>query len=301
MKVLATGLQFPEGPLALNDGSVLLTEVRSGHVTRVAPDGTSSLYVDCGGGPSALAVGPDGNLYTCNNGGSTYVQGAFASQGPGKDWTGGYIQKIDVRTRQVSKLYTHCGADRLSSPNDLVFDAQGGFYFSEFGKKHARHRDNGGLYYAAADGSGVREVAYNVPGANGVGLSPDGKVVYVAETETCRLWAFDLQAPGVARKHPYPSPHGGRFLCGLGGYQRFDSLAVTASGNICIGTLVSGCISVISPDGRLLRQVSLPDSYVTNLCFGGPDLRTAFVTIAETGRLVALDWDEPGLKLNFSL
>src|SRR5574337_982642 len=99
-----------------------------------------------------------------------------------------------------------------------------------------------------------------------VGLSPDGRVLYVAETETARLWAFDIEAPGKVRKAPHPSPHGGRLVCGLGGYQRFDSLAVEASGNIAVATLVAGAISVIAPDGRLLRQVAFPDPHTTNIC-----------------------------------
>jgi gluconolactonase len=142
-------------------------------------------------------------------------------------------------------------------------------------------------------------VAYNVAAANGVGLSPDGQVVYVAETETGRLWAFDIVAPGEVAKQPFPSPHGGRFVCGLPGFQRLDSLAVDAEGNICVGTLMSGCVTVIAPTGEVLRQVKMPDIYVTNLCFGGPALRTAYITLAETGRIVAMPWSGAGLALNF--
>jgi gluconolactonase len=134
---------------------------------------------------------------------------------------------------------------------------------------------------------------------NGIGLSPDERTLYVAETETARLWAFDLAAPGEVRRQPFPSPHGGRLICGLGGYQRFDSLAVDRQGNICVATLVTGCITVIAPDGRVLRQVPFPDLWVTNICFGGPDLRTAYVTLAGTGRLASMPWPEPGLRLAY--
>ncbi len=133
---------------------------------------------------------------------------------------------------------------------------------------------------------------------NGVGLSPDGSIVYVAETETGRLWAFDLEEPGVARKHPFPSPHGGRIVLGLPGYQRFDSMAVEANGNICIATLRSGCITVVSPGGDVIRQVSTGDPITTNICFGGADMTTAFVTLAGSGKLVSFDWPDPGLKLS---
>jgi gluconolactonase len=84
---------------------------------------------------------------------------------------------------------------------------------------------------------------------NGVGLSPDEKILYVAETEPGRLWAFDIVEPGVVHKESWPSPHGGRLITGVGGYQRFDSLALDAEGRICVATLVNGGITVISPMG----------------------------------------------------
>ncbi len=297
--VLASGLQFPEGPAVMEDGSVLLVEVRSGLIKRIDANGDVTTFADCGGGPCGLAFGPNGDLFVCNNGGNAYRPDHFVGAGPAPDYEGGSIQKVDARTRGVSTLYTHCGEHRLSAPNDIVFDNHGGFYFSEMGKRHPRHRDHGGLYYAKSDGSFITEVAYHIAAANGVGLSPDERTLYVAETETCRLWAFDIVEPGKVRKEGFPSPHGGRLICGLPGFQRFDSLAVTASGNICVATLVTGCISVISPEGELLDQVSFPDCYVTNICFGGAQLRSAYITMAETGRLVMLPWDEAGLALNF--
>ena len=181
-----------------------------------------------------------------------------------------------------------------------MFDSHGGFYFSDLGKSRARDRDHGGVYYARADGSRIVELAYPLLTPNGVGLSADEKTLYVAETETARLWAFDLELPGVARKHGFPSPHGGRLVIGLDGFQRFDSLALDAAGNICVATLVSGCISVISPDGKLLRQVPTGDPVTTNICFGGAELRTAFVTLSGTGRLVTFDWPEAGCKLVYN-
>jgi gluconolactonase len=300
MRILAEGLQFPEGPVALGDGSVLLVEMRAGLVVRISPDGERHVVADCGGGPNGAAIGPDGALYVCDNGGSAYVPGRFTSTGPAADYEGGSIRRFDLRTGEHTLLYTHCDGHRLSSPNDLVFDAHGGFYFTDFGKKHARLRDYGGVYYALPDGSRIVEVAYPLLSPNGIGLSPDARVLYVAETETARLWAFDIVEPGVVRKHLFPSPHGGRIVCGLPGFQRFDSLALEAGGNICVATLITGAVSVIAPDGALLRQLVFPDSYVTNLCFGGPDMQTAYVTLSGTGQLVSLPWPEPGLRLHFN-
>jgi gluconolactonase len=300
-RILATGLKFPEGPAALRDGSVLVAEIAGGTIRKVAADGTVSVFAATGGGPNGLAFGPDGALYACNNGGNSYASGHFTATGPAADYDGGSIQRIDMATGAVRPLYTHCGANRLSSPNDLVFDGKGGFYFTDIGKKFARHRDNGGVYYALADGSHISEIAYPFAAANGCGLSPDGRTLYVAETETSRVWAYDIEAPGVVKRAGFPSPNGGRLLCGLPGFQRFDSLAVDSAGNVCIGTLMTGQITVIAPDGTVLRQVRTPDIYPTNICFGGPGHRTAYVTLSETGRLLAIDWPVPGLELHHAL
>jgi gluconolactonase len=202
-------------------------------------------------------------------------------------------------TGEVRVLYDQCGGHGLRGPNDIVFDAVGGFYFTDLGKRYARHRDHGGLYYALPDGSSIREVAYPILSANGIGLSPDERTVYVADCEPARLWAFDIEAPGVVRKHPFPSPHGGRFVGGLAEFCRFDSLAVEASGNIAVATLVAGRITVFAPDGRVVREVETPDTHPTNLCFGGPDMRTAWITLSGNGELGEMRWPAPGLRLNF--
>ncbi|MNZ85305.1 Gluconolactonase precursor [compost metagenome] len=259
-----------------------------------------SVAAHCGGGPNGAAMGPDGALYVCNNGGNQYSAEHFIATGPAPDYAHGSIQRVDLDTGAVTTLYTACQGQWLSSPNDLVFDAHGGFYFTDMGKKHARNRDHGGIYYALADGSHINEVAYQVQVANGIGLSPDGQTLYVAETDTSRLWAFDITEPGRVRKQGFPSPHGGRLVCGLPGFQRLDSLAVDAAGNICVATLMTGHITVIAPSGEVVRKVKMPDSYVTNICFGGADLRTAYITLAEKGQLASMPWPEAGHPLHFS-
>ena len=284
----------------MEDGSVVLVEIERQTVSRVRPDGRVEVIAQPGGGPNGVAVGPDGAFYICNNGGFAWRtdHGLLRPVMQASDYTSGRIERVDPATGNADLLYDSCNGHKLRGPNDLVFDAHGGCYFSDLGKRRARDRAHGGLYYALADGSKIVEVAYPILTPNGGGLSPDGATVYVAETETARLWAFDLAAPGVARKQPFPSPHGGRLVAGLGGYQRFDSLAVDVHGNICVATLITGAVTSIAPDGRIVRQVKMPDPVTTNICFGGADLRTAYVTLSGTGKLVALEWPEAGLKLN---
>ena len=300
--VVAEGLHFPEGPVACPDSSVLIVEIERRTVSRVLPDGKVAVIAEFEGAPNGLAVGPDGALYLCNSGGFRFekVDGINRVRpGVPEGYAGGWIERLDIRTGDRQVLYTRCGEHALVGPNDLVFDRHGGFYFTDHGKRYPRFQINGGLYYALADGSRILEVAYPLLTPNGVGLSPDGAAVYVAETDSGRLWAFDLVSPGVARRHRGLVPHGGRLVCGLPGYQRFDSLAVDSAGNVCVATLNTGCISVISPGGRLLSQVATGDPMTTNICFGGPDLRTAYVTLSGKGQLVRMEWERPGLALCF--
>ena len=299
-RTLAEGLQFPEGPVALADGSVLLVEIAAGTLTRIAPDGTKSVVATTGGGPNGAAIGPDGKCYVANNGGFEWHReaGRIRPLTQAKDYSGGRLERVDLKTGAVETVYRACGDIPLKGPNDLVIDAAGGVYFTDLGKRRPREMDIGAVYYAKPDGSSIVEVAYPMVTPNGIGLSPDEKTLYVAETEAARLWAFPIDAPGVVKKQPWPSPHGGRLVAGMGGYQRFDSLAVQADGRICVATLINGGITVISPDGRHVEHHAMPDPMTTNLCFGGPDMKTAFITLSWTGRLVAVDWRSPGLKLN---
>ena len=89
-------------------------------------------------------------------------------------------------------------------------------------------------------------------------------------------------------------------IAGVGGYQRFDSLAVDAECRVCVATLINGGITVISPDGRHVEHHPTGDPMTTNICFGGPGMRTAFITLSWSGRLVAVDWPAPGLRLNYA-
>ena len=157
----------------------------------------------------------------------------------------------------------------------------------------------GSLYYALADGSSIVEVVPGMLTPNGVGLSADGRTVYVAETVPRRIWAFDMVEPGRIRKAPWPSPHGGRLVAGLPDASYPDSMAVDAEGHICVAAFNRSGIWRIAPDGTSRTFMPLPDFYTTNIAFGGAELRTAYVTQSCTGQLVSFDWPCPGLPLPY--
>lgn len=301
MELVTDGLRFPEGPVAMVDGSIILVEIAAGRITRVQPDGTKEIVAEPGGGPNGLAIGPDGKLYVCNNGGFNYVEsnGMLAPHGISDDYSGGRIERIDLATGEVETLYKSGDFDCvLRGPNDIVFDAHGGFWFTDHGKQdfQARCHDIVGIFYAKADGSHLEEVIFPSYNPNGVGLSPDGKTLYAAETYTCRLTAFNIIAPGKVDDTAGPGGPGIP-LYRPAGYKFFDSLGMEECGNICVATIGECGISVVSPSGELVEFVETDDIFTTNICWGGADMRTAYICLSGTGRLVKTEWARPGLKL----
>jgi gluconolactonase len=298
---IASGLRFPEGPVAMPDGSIVLVEIARGTLSRVTPDGRVHVISRLGGGPNGAAMGPGGQMYVANNGGFNWVErpGKLFPTTQADDYTGGSIQVVDLATGKFDTLYDACDGRRLRGPNDLVFDAAGGFWFTDHGQARERDLDRGAVYYAKADGSMIREAIFPIDRPNGVGLSPDGRTLHVVETPTARCWAYPLSAPGViASARGAVRSEKGACIVGLGGHQMFDSLAIDADGHVCAATLITGAVSDIWPDGSRVDQYALPDPVVTNVCFGGKDRRTAFATLSMTGRLVAFEWPRPGLALH---
>lgn len=304
-RTLAEGLAFPEGPVALPDGGIALVEIAAGRITRIDPDtARKHTLATPGGGPNGMALGPDGALYVCNNGGFAWDRPALPGGGAGwrpvgraADWSGGRIERVDPQTGRVERLYDACDGFGLRAPNDIVFDAHGGFWFTDHGHRDGRAMDLGAVYYARADGSAIRRAAFPLLGPNGIGLSPDGATLYVAETATGRLWRWRVTAPGMLEGADWPSPTGGELVAGLPGFQRYDSLAVEEGGNIVVATLRLGGLVVISPDGGLVERIVSDDPYTTNICLSGPDRCTAHVTLSGSGRLVTGRWPRPGLRL----
>ncbi|MBK6658135.1 MAG: SMP-30/gluconolactonase/LRE family protein [Proteobacteria bacterium] len=308
IREITSGLQFPEGPVAMDDGSVLVVEIKRGTLTRVKPDGKQQIIANVGGGPNGAAIGPDGACYICNDGGFEWMEmdGMTVPGHTPHSYTRGSIQRVDLNTGKVEVLYTQCDGHALKGPNDIVFDKHGGMWFTDFGKTYDRSRDRTGIFYAKTDGSFIKEVVFPMDGPNGIGLGPNDKMLYVAETFTARVWQWEVSGPGELKRVAgvggplLEGPGGATLLAGLPGYQLLDSLAVDAEGWVSVATIINGGITSISPDGKKIEHTPLPDPLTTNVCFGGKDMRTAYATLSGTGKLVAYDSPRAGLRLNFN-
>ena len=307
IREITTGLRFPEGPVAMPDGSVILVEMLGKRLTRVQPDGSKETIAEIPGGPNGAAIGPDGAVYLCNNGGcfTPLELGEWLLPGPFDpgQYIGGRIQRVDLSSGTVTDLYTECDRRPLRAPNDLVFDADGGFWFTDHGIRDsaARTSDLTSIYYAKADGSHISEQVHPVEAPNGIGLSPDGSKLYWAETFNGRVFQRTIASPGqlVPAIPLDPSV----CLAGLPGYQLLDSLGVDGDGNICVATLVNGGVTVISADGSSVSHIPTGDLLTTNICFGDSDgsgdYRDAYITASATGKLLHMRWPNAGLRLNY--
>jgi len=322
-EVVATGLEYPEGPMACADGSVLLVEVKGGRLTRVLPDGTKVTVATTGGSPNGAAFGPDGKVWVCNSGGFVWIPvGPLWVTGPQPpDYQGGSIQRVDVATGAVETVHTTFATTDpvtkqpatlpLRGPDDLVFDAAGGLWFTDWGKARLRDRDVTGVYYLPPGGGAVREAIFPLNAPNGIALSPDGRRLYVAETYARRILFWDLAAPGQLAPNPRTLDGSHLLTAAIPGQGILDSMRVDAEGNVWAATMLpdgadpcaNGGLTVVSPGGEVLQfleiAVGSPTPLPSNLCFGGEDRRTVYVTCGGSGLLVKARVGVPGLALNF--
>ncbi len=316
LEEVASGLGFPEGPVAMDDGSLLFVDIMKQTLMRLMPGKNPEEVVKLEGGPNGVAIGPDGAAYVCNNGGvySFAKIDPEAPPGSGKtpdpareitipvqvrpNYIGGSIQRVDLQTKEVTTLYPNGKGQGLISPDDIVFDKKrGGFWFTDTGMQHEASCDFGAVYFATIDGKTLEKVAI-VPTANGIGLSPDGDKLYVSDTLFGRLWVMDIAGPGKLVPGPLPGMPG-NVVQTLSGYQWVDSLKVEADGRVCVCTLLNGGITIFETDGTT-EHLKMPDLFTTNLCFGGSDMRDVWITASSTGKIYKSRWPRPGLKLAYT-
>ncbi len=279
-KVIAEGLRFPEGPAFDRSGNLYVVEIQGGQVSRVSPDGKLSVFAHTGGGPNGAAFGPDRNLYVCNNGG--FPQ-------PGRERERGRVERISP-SGEVSVFLDQIDGQPLASPNDLCFDAQGNVYFTDpVWGANLDDAPPGSVCFTDLRGN-ARRLHTGLKFPNGIGVTPDGSRLIVCESLTSKLHVFEIREPG--RVGPP------REFADLGRGVIPDGFAFDEAGRVLCAGFRSGKLHVFPAEGGApVAAIELEDPQVTNLCFGGPERRTIYVTESGRGRVVALEWERPGHRL----
>ena len=250
-----------EGPACDAAGNVYAVNyARQGTIGKVTPAGEASVFVE-------LPEGSIGNGIRFNKAGEMFIA----------DYTGHNILRVDMQTRAIS-VYAH--DNRLHQPNDLAISTDGVLFASDPNWSD----DTGQLWRVGHDGRFVL-LEDNMGTTNGVEVSPDEQTLYVNETAQQRIWAYDLSADGDISNKRLLIQFDEHFL---------DGMRCDAAGNLYVTRWGGGFVDKVSPAGELVQTIRLHGEKCTNLTFGGPDGRTVYVTVADTGQIESFRADQPG-------
>lgn len=251
-----------EGPACDADGNVYAVNYqRQGTIGRVTPDGKADVFVD-------LPAKSIGNGICFDRQGAMYVA----------DYTRHNVLKIDPKTRAVT-VFAHC--DDMNQPNDLAIGPDDVLYASDPNWKQG----TGQVWRVDRSGK-VTRVAADMGTTNGIEVSPDGKTLYVNETKQRKIWAFSIRRDGsLADKRLFKefSDYG------------MDGMRCDVDGNLYVTRHGKGTVVKLSPQGDVLQEINVLGAHPSNLCFGGPDGRTVYVTEVDHQRIVQFRVDRPGL------
>ena len=259
---------FLEGPCFDPAGNLYVTDIPHGRIFRIRPDLTWEQVAEYDGEPNGLARHRDGRLFIAD-----YKQGLLA---------------LDPATGQIETVLARRNSERFKGVNDLQFALNGDLYFTDQGQTGLQD-PTGRVYRLAASGR-LDCLLSNGPSPNGLALSADEDVLFVAMTRDNAVWRLPLLADGSTSKV-------GRFAQ-FHGTSGPDGMAADAEGNVLVAHASLGEVLVLGPQGDVVaRLVSCRGPTVTNLAFGGPDRRTVFMTESTTGTVLAAEWSAAGLPL----
>jgi gluconolactonase len=253
-----------EGPAVDGNGNIYAVSfARKPTIGRVSPDGKAELFVDMPNGSLANGIRFDrkGRMFVA-------------------DYTNHNVLLMDTATRSIS-VFAH--NPKMNQPNDLAITKKGDFYASDPNWSAG----TGQIWFISRDGKTTRVVAPNMGTTNGIDVSPDGRTLYVNESVQRNIWAFRIQRDGSLTDK--------RLLIQFPDFG-FDGMRIDVDGNLYATRHGKGVVAKISPQGKVLREIPVLGSKPSNICFGGPDGRTAYVTEMEKGRLVEFRVERPGLE-----
>lgn len=273
---IAAAVAFTEGPTVDRDGTVYFTELVTQRIMRLNSDGVLSTYREQSNAANGLLIDPQGRLIACE-GADSRRTGVLVKGRP-------QVTRTDLRTGRVEILADNYQGKPLLGPNDVTIDGKGRLYFTDL--------SGAAVYRIDVIGTVARILAApEIQRPNGIQVSPDDKTLYLVEANgepggARLIRAYDLQPDGTvrnARIHYNFSP--GRSA---------DGMSIDSQGNLYAAaglhnrrgtseTLDTKCgVHVISPDGKLIKFIPIPEDTITNNAFGGPDMKTLYVTAGKT-------------------
>ncbi len=273
----AATVAFTEGPAVDAEGNVFFSDIVNNRIMKRGPDGALSTWRADSGRANGNMFDAHGRLVTC--------EGAEFGEGGRRRLT-----RTDMRTGAVDVLTERHEGKRYNSPNDLVIDNHGRIYFTDPRYKEDRsdlEMDVEGVYRLDPDGRVTRILQQpTIQKPNGITISPDNTTLYVVDSSPAqggnrKIWAFDLSPDGV--------PSSQRLVYDFAPGRGADGMRTDVDGNLWIAAGVSRArhahetadvppgVYVVTPKGELLGRIPVPEDVVTNLAFGGPDLKTLYI------------------------
>jgi gluconolactonase len=254
LEKLAGEFKFTEGPSSDNDGNVYFTDQPNDRILEWSTDGKLSTFLEPAGRSNGLCFDDRGRLWACADGNNEL-------------WV------IDIPTGKHTVVVGRYQDKLLDGPNDVWIRPDGGLYFTDpFYKREYWNRgdieqDQQAVYYLPPEGKSLTRVANDLEQPNGIIGTPDGKTLYVADIKANKTYAYDIQPDGTLT--------GKRLFCGLGS----DGMTIDAAGNVY---LTGKGVTVFDKNGKQIEHIDVPEAWTANVCFGGKDMKTLFIT-ASTG------------------
>lgn len=262
---------FLEGPSFDRDGRLYVVDIPYGRIFRICPEGQWELISQYDGWPNGLKIHADGRIFLA-------------------DYQHGILQ-LDPKDGKISPVLTHRRSEGFKGINDLIFDQQGNLYFTDQGQT-GLHDPTGRVFRYNLKNERLDCLLDTGISPNGLALSPDEKTLYVAMTRGNAIWRLPLFADGSVSKV-------GIFVQMAGGVSGADGLAVDQAGNVFVADAGNGCVWSFSQYGEPLHRymVCTGGRTVTNLAFGGEDLRTLYMIDSASGAIVKARTEHPGIRL----
>ncbi len=252
-----------EGPACDREGNVYAVSfARKPTIGRVTPDGKGEIFVE-------MPEGSLGNGIRFDRKGMMFVA----------DHTGHTILLVDPKTRKIN-VFAH--EPTMNQPNDIAISKDGTLWASD-----PNWANSTGQIWRIDTKGKITKAASDMGTTNGIDVSPDGKTLYVNETIQRNVWAFHIERNGslTCKRLLIQFPDFG-----------MDGMRCDVDGNLYITRHGKGTVAIVTPQGKVLGEIDVLGKLPTNICFGGTDGRTAYVTEVEHGRLVQFRTDRPGLE-----